>query len=58
MKVMTTCPKCQREYDTNTIYGACPYCLRRKLASIPKHIRDADDAARDKAAWDSIVNGK
>jgi Zn finger protein HypA/HybF involved in hydrogenase expression len=55
MKVMTTCPKCRREYDTNTIYGKCPYCLRRKLARIPKHIREAEEEALSKAAWDSIV---
>lgn len=57
MKVMTTCPRCQREYDTNTIYEGCPHCLRRKLARIPKHIRGAEEEALSKAAWDSIANG-
>ena len=57
MRIMTKCPKCQRQYDTNTIYAGCPYCLRRQLARIPKHIREAEQAARDTAIWQGIVNG-
>ena len=56
MKVITRCNECQRQYDTNTIYGGCPYCLRRQIMMVPKHIREAEQDAHHSAVWNSIMN--
>lgn len=57
MKMMAACPRCQRQYDTNTIYGRCPYCLRRQLNRVPKHIREAEQDVRHSAVWNGIMKG-
>ena len=57
MRMMTRCPKCRHQYDTNTIYGGCPYCLRRQLSRVPRCIREAEQDAHHSAVWDGIMKG-